>query len=262
MKISILSTFYNDKEMLKRVMDSVLMQTCTDIEHIIVDAASTDGSVDLIKEYEAKYVDSHKILKWISEPDGGIYYGFNKAYEMSTGDYIMINAPDPYADNQIFSDLQKILVEEQPDYVHGGMYFQRDGIVIRRWSGKPGNWKLGWIMSSPGLCVKRSVLENISKLEKNGIFDPELRIAADYKLQIRLFMDKTLKSYYMNRMMVIYYAGGTSNGGVKRKWESIKDGQRALIGCGVKFAWFITFCRIIRAIFAYTFASHKKIDDL
>lgn len=84
---------------------------------------------------------------------------------------------------------------------------------------------------------------------------------ADYKLQIRLFMDKTLRSYYMNRMMVIYYADGTSNRGVKRKLESVKDGQRALVDCGVKFAWFITFCRIIRAIFAYAFASHKKVFD-
>ena len=116
--------------------------------------------------------------------------------------------------------------------------------------------------ATPALCVKRSVLENIAALEKCGLFDIERRIAADYKLQIRLFMDKTLKSRSLDRMIVTYYAGGTSNGGIKGKWESIKDGQKALIDCGVKFAWFITFCRIMRAIFAYTFASRNKLKSL
>ena len=106
MKISILSTFYNDKKMMKLVMDSVLKQNCQEIEHVIVDAASTDGSVQLIKEYEKKYAQAGKELKWISEPDKGIYYGFNKAFELSSGDYIMVNAPDPFLDEFVFSDLK------------------------------------------------------------------------------------------------------------------------------------------------------------
>ena len=259
MKISILSTFYNDRKSLKRVMDSVLMQTCTDIEHIIVDAASTDDSMDLLKEYEVKYAELNKILRWISEPDDGSWYGFNKAFEMSTGDYVMINAPDPFADKYVFTELLTILEQEKPDYVYGGMHYQKDGKIIRNWSGKPGSWKLGWMVATPTLCVKRSVLEKISELEKCGLFDPDCGVACDYKLQIRLFMDKTLKSYHMNRVMVIYYAGGGSNGGIKAKLRSIKYGQKSLVACGVKFAWFVTSCRIVRAIFAYSFASRKKI---
>lgn len=252
MKISILSTFYNDREMLKRVMDSVLMQTCMNLEHIIVDAASSDGSIQLIREYEEKYVQAGKTLKWISEPDKGIYYGFNKAFGLSTGDYIMVNAPDPYADVHVMSDLLEVLKKERPDYVYGGMYYQKDGKIIRRWSGKPGNWKLGWMAATPTLCVKRSLME------KYGPFDTE-NISADYKFQVRLFMDSSLKSHYMDRIMVIYYAGGTSNGGIKANLNSIKDGQKALNDYGVPFGWFITLCRIFRAAFAYLFASHKKI---
>lgn len=252
MKISILSTFYNDRKMLKLVMDSVLMQTCKNLEHIIVDAASNDGSIDLIREYEGKYVQSGKTLKWISEPDNGIYYGFNKAFDLSTGDYIMVNAPDPYADESVLSDLLKVLEEEKPDYTYGGMIYQKNGEIIRRWSGKPGNWKLGWMAATPTLCVKRSLME------KYGPFDTG-NISADYKFQVRLFMDDSLKSYYMDRIMVIYYAGGTSNGGIKANLNSIKDGQKALHDYEVPFGWFITSCRIIRAFFAYLFASHKKI---
>lgn len=262
MKISVLSTFYNDKEMLKRVMDSVLMQTYADVEHLVVDAASTDGSVELLKEYEKKYVESNKVLKWISEPDNGIYYGFNKAFEMSTGDYVMINAPDPYADNQVFSDLSSFIEKDKPDYVYGGIYFQKNGVVVRRWDGKPGNWRLGWAAASPSLCVKRSVLEKISMQEKYGLFDPERRIAADYKLQVHLFMDKTLKSCSLDRMMAIYYAGGVSNSGLKGYFNSTIDSHRALIDCGVKFSWFIIFCRILRTLFSFVSASHEKIENL
>ena len=253
MKISILSTFYNDKEMLKRVMDSVLLQTCPNLEHIIVDAASGNGSIQLIQEYEEKYKRSNKILRWISEPDNGIYFGFNKAFDLSTGDYVMVNAPDPYADAHVMSDLLEVLEKEQPDYVYGGMYYQKDGKIIRRWSGKPGNWKLGWMAATPTLCVKRSVME------KYGPFDTN-NISADYKFQVRLFMDKSLKSYYLDRIMVIYYAGGISNGGLKANLNSIKDGQRALMDYDIPFGWFITICRIVRALFAYVFASHKRIE--
>lgn len=139
MKISILSTFYNDKKMLQLVMDSVLMQTCQEIEHIIVDAASTDGSRELIEIYEKKYAQQGKELKWISEPDRGIYFGFNKAFDLSTGDYIMVNAPDPFIDKNVFSELIEVLERENPDYVYGGIYYQKDGKIIRNWSGKPGN---------------------------------------------------------------------------------------------------------------------------
>jgi len=240
--------------MLKRVMDSVLMQTCSDIEHIIVDAASKDGSAALLEKYESKYTDSGKTMKWISEPDSGIYYGFNKAFYLSTGDYIMVNAPDPYFDNQVFSDLLKVLEKDKPDYVYGGMIYQKNGKIIRRWSGKPGNWRLGWMAASPTLCVKRSLME------KYGPFDTQHPIAADYKFQIRLLMDDTLRSYFLDRIMVTYYAGGTSNGGIQANVASIKDGHKALVECSVKFAWFTTLCRILRAVFAYTFVSHKKIQ--
>lgn len=255
MKISILSTFYNDKKMLKLVMDSVLKQTCNEIEHIIVDAASTDGSVSLIEEYEKKYARANKELKWISEPDHGIYYGFNKAFALSSGDYIMVNAPDPYLDEHVFSDLLEVLEREKPDYVYGGIYYQKDGKIIRNWSGKPGNWRLGWMAATPALCVTRAVME------KCGPFDTD-NYAADYKFQIRIFQDSTLKSYCMNRMMVIYYAGGTSNGGIKENLASIKAGWQALKDCGVPCAWFITLCKILRALFAYTFVSHKRVDSI
>lgn len=253
MKISILSTFYNDKKMLKLVMDSVLMQTCRDLEHIIVDAASTDGSVELLQEYEEKYAKAGIEMKWVSEPDKGIYYGFNKAFDLSTGDYIMVNAPDPYADERVFADLMEVLEREDPDYVYGGIYYQKNGKIIRNWSGRPGNWRLGWMAASVTLCVRRDLMEKCGPFDTNNL-------AADYKFQIRMFQVPSLRSYHLDRMMVVYYAGGTSNGGIKANLVSIREGKRALKDCGVPFAWFTMFCKMLRALFGYVFVFHKRIE--
>jgi len=254
MKISILSTFYNDKKMLKIVMDSVIkQQTNSEIEHIIVDAVSTDGSVSLLKEYEEKYIRANKTLKWISEPDNGAFFAYNKAFKLSTGSYVMINNTDPYVDEYVFSDLSEVLEREDPDYVYGGVYYQKNGKIIRNWNGRPGNWRLGWMMATITLCVKRRVWE------KYGPFDTD-NYAADYKFQIKMFQDSTLKAYCMNRIMVIFYAGGTSNGGIKENLNAIKADLQSLKDCGVPFRFFVVFCKILRAFFAYTFVSHKSLD--
>ncbi len=125
-KMSIASTFYNDKEMLKKVLDSVLNQTYQNIEHCVADGGSTDGSVELLKEYEEKYRQAGKTLRWISERDKGITDGFNKAVKMATGDYIFPACCDPYAGKTVMEHTVSVIEEKKPDYVYGGMYFQRD----------------------------------------------------------------------------------------------------------------------------------------
>ncbi len=251
-KISIASTFYNDKEMLKRVMDSVLSQTYQNIEHCIADGGSTDGSVELLKEYEQKYHDSGKTLRWISEKDDGLYHGFNKAANLVSGEYFIFGT-DPYVNNKVFDYIASFLEGKKPDYVFGGMLFQRNGKIIRLWNGKKGNWKLGWMAATPTLCMKRELWD------KYGPMDCKFSSASDYKFQIMLFKDKSLTSYSLERKIVIYYAGGTSNGGLGGKLLSIRECQNILKECNVKCGWFVNLCKITRALFAYSFASHKKI---
>lgn len=254
MKISIVSTFYNDKKMLALLLESVLNQTYSDIEFIVEDAGSSDGSVELLQEYEEKFQKVNKKLVWKSERDSGIYEGSNKAASMATGDYLIF-ASDPYVDNSTIMHLVKVLQEKHPDYVYGGMYFQRNGKIVRCWSGKPGNWKLGWMAATPTLCIKMSVWK------KYGPFDTNYKSASDYKFQLALFQDKSLKSFPLNRVMVVYYAGGTSNGGFKAKWLSIKECQKILREYGVRFGWFTNLCKTLTAVFAYLFASHKRVIE-
>lgn len=253
MTISIASTFYNDKKMLKLMMDSVLAQDYSDIEHIITDGGSIDGSVELLREYEKKYTECGKKLVWVSERDNGIYDGFNKAANMSSGDSLMFGS-DPYYDTHSISLVISEMEEKNADYVYGGMIFQKDGKIIRQWSGKPGNWRFGWMAATPTFCMKRSVWE------KYGPLDQKYKSASDYKFQILVFSDNTLKSSSIRKPIVIYYAGGTSNGGIKAVSRSINECQRILNECKVPFGWFTNLCKTIIALFAYTFASHKKFD--
>lgn len=252
-KISIASTFYNDKEMLKAVMDSVLSQTYSNIEHCITDGSSTDGSVELIKEYEEKYRQAGKELKWISEKDKGLYDGANKSFSMATGDYV-IWATDIYYNSESISRIVSEIMKQHCDYVYGGLIFERKGVIIRRWSGKPGNWRLGWMAADSTFCYRRSLFD------KYGPYDISYKSAADYKLQVKLFQDKSLTSSPIVEPLVIFDAGGASNGGVKANVVSIKENFRIMKECNVKFGWFTVICKMTIAFFAYIFNSHQKID--
>lgn len=251
--ISIISTFYNDKEMARLVMDSVLSQTYTDIEHIITDGGSSDGSVELYESYEQKYAEAGKRLVWKSEKDKGLYDGFNKAARLATGDYILV-CTDPYIKSSIIEEMMATITSEDYDYIFGGMIFQKDGKIVRIWSGKPGNWRLGWLAATPTLLMKKSVWD------KHGEFDIKYKSAADYKVQISIFRDKELRSTALQKPLINYYAGGTSNNGFKGKMLSMKECGKILREARVHFGWFTNFCKTFIALFAYTFASHKKAD--
>lgn len=252
-KISITSTFYNDKAMLKIIMDSVLSQTYPNIEHCITDGGSTDGSVELLKEYEIKYKQSGKILKWVSEKDEGIYDGINKAYAMTTGDYCIF-ASDPYVSKSTIEFVVSVLEEKKCDYVYGGIYFVKNGKNIRRWSGKPGNWRTGWMPADPTLFVKREVWFS------HGPYDIKYKSAADYKFHLSLLMDKSLTSCSLGKKIVIFYADGVSNKGLKGKWLSICECQKILREHHVRFALFTNICKTIRGICSYIFVAHKEFN--
>ncbi len=254
MLISILSTFYNDREMLVRTLDSVLGQSYQKIEHVVTDGGSIDGSVEVLKEYEEKYKKVGKKLIWKSEQDSGIYDGSNKAAAMASGDYLLFGT-DPYVDDTVIGYIVNSLKKYNVDYVYGGMYFQREGKIIRCWSGKPGNWRFGWMAATPTLAMKRSVWE------KHGPLDVHYISASDYKFQLNIFRDRTLKSKSLKRYLVMYYAGGTSNGGWKGKWLSIRECQKILKDCHVKFGWFTNLCKTATAVCAYIFASRKLVGE-
>jgi len=251
--ISIISPFLNSKDMLKRTLESVLRQDYPNIEHVIADGGSTDGSVEILKEYEKKYEEAGKKLVWISEKDRGTSEAINKAAGMSHGT-LMISMQDVFTSDYIVSKIVKTFENNDVDYSFGGLLFHKEGRVIRRWSGKPGNWHLGFMMATPTLCYTREVWK------KHGPYSEEYVSANDYDFQIKLFKDKSLKFISIPEPLVIFYAGGMSNGDFSKKWFSFNEGYKVLRHNQVPFAAFTNLFKTAIAMCAYIFASHRQIE--
>ncbi|MDR2039810.1 MAG: glycosyltransferase [Bacteroidales bacterium] len=235
MKVSIITASYNNVDTIRSTIESVLSQTYPDIEYIVVDGGSADGTVDIIKEYQ------HFIAKWISEPDEGIYYALNRGLDMATGDVIgFLHADDVLCDYSTVSKIIDIFEKKQVDAVYGDLvYVARNDVhnIVRFWKSNdftPQLLKQGWMPPHPTLFVLKKMYE------KYGNFNTNLRIAADYDLILRFFSQPDFKSEYLPHIIVRMRMGGMSNkniGNLFRKsqedYKSMKfnniGGLRALI---------------------------------
>lgn len=113
MKLSIITINYNNAAGLKQTLDSVAMQDCTDFEHVIVDGASTDDSVDIIRAYSQLPIANRYKITWLSEPDTGIYNAMNKGIKMSHGEYLLfLNSGDAFADGSVVANFYKANISE------------------------------------------------------------------------------------------------------------------------------------------------------
>lgn len=250
-KVSILSVFYNDKKLLEKTIKSVLSQDYPNIEHIIIDGGSTDGSVELIKEMEPFY---HGRLKWISEKDKGIYDAYGKACKLMTGD-IIGTITDVFCSTDAVSSVVKAIQENDADGCYGGLIIVKNKKVIRRWSGKAGNIYLGWMPATPTLFLTKEIFWK----DNHGLFKTNYKGASDYERSIRLIRNKAIKLVGIQKELVALEYGGTSTGGLPAAILGIREGHRALVENNVRFAWFVDICRIIRTILTYIFVRRKEV---
>ena len=128
-KVSVVTTTYNDIENLKRILAEVKKQTYPNIEHIIVDGGSTDGTVDFLKELEEKEPGR---ISWMSEKDNGIYDAINKGIRMATGDIVGC-CFDRYADEGVLMRMVEIMEKEGTDGVHGDLCYMDGDRIVRKW---------------------------------------------------------------------------------------------------------------------------------
>lgn len=172
MKLSIITITYNNAEGLCRTIQSVQSQTFRDFEHIIVDGGSTDGSVDLIREY----ADSAHIMRWISEPDNGVYDAQNKGIRIAQGEYCyFLNAGDTLCAND---RLEKMMMHAGEDIVYGNEIIV-DGkgkqVGIARGVENPSFVDLyNSCMKHQASFIRRSLFD------KYGMYDADMRICSDF----------------------------------------------------------------------------------
>ncbi|MCH5266988.1 MAG: glycosyltransferase [Lachnospiraceae bacterium] len=235
-KISIVTVTFNDKEHLKLTLDSLLKQTYTDYESIVIDGGSTDGTLELIKEYNQKM---NGKMHWISEKDNGIFDAINKGIKMAEGEIIGL-LYDKYANKDVLQKIADTFDREHCDVLHGDLYYiGENDKVIRYWHMGEGKIKDGWMAGHPTLYVKKEVYETY------GLYNTKYRNSADYEFEVRIFKDEKLKVSYIPEILLYMFYGGTSSGGIKQYLRSFKEGVEILKSLNVAHPVLINFKRVL-----------------
>lgn len=208
MKITIITVAFNAARTIADTLDSVASQTHPDIEHIVVDGASTDDTLDIVGRH------GKHVARLVSEPDHGIYDAMNKGLSVATGEVVgFLNADDVYADNGVLTRVAANLAKEGLDALFGDAEFvnsARPDHPLRRYRSDrfcPERIAWGWMPAHPALFLKRSVYERF------GQFRTDYRIAGDFELVARIFHGGTLSYRHMSEVLVRMRTGGISTGG-------------------------------------------------
>src|SRR3989344_5964255 len=206
LKVSIITITFNSARTIEDTIKSVLSQTYPNIEYIVIDGGSKDGTQEIVKKYK------DKIAKYISEPDKGIYDGMNKGFKVATGDIIgQINSDDFYASNDVIGEVVKKIEEEHAQVCWGDLQYvdaKDTNKIIRDWKSSEyaeGKFKNGWMPPHPTFFVRREVYE------KYGYFRLDMGTAADYELMLRFLEKHRVRSCHIPKIMVKMREGGASN---------------------------------------------------
>lgn len=231
MKISIITASYNSVKTLADTMESVLSQTYTDWEYIIVDGGSKDGTIDLIKKYEPRFGDK---LKWTSEPDHGIYDAMNKGILKSTGDVVgILNSDDYYTAPDVLNTIVSALSNKNLDAVYGDIHFINEGEpnkVVRYYSSrhfKPFWLRFGFMPAHPSFYARRAVYQ------KAGLYDASYKIAGDFEMMVRLFRKHHIRYHYLNKDFVTMRMGGMSTKSFNSRRISLYEDAKACCSNGI-----------------------------
>ena len=222
-KVSIITMTYNDCAHLEKCVTQILKQDYENIEYIIVDGGSSDGTHEIIQKAAQQLGDK---LKWVSESDEGLYDALNKGIRMATGAIVGLMC-DEFADAHVLSDMVRQMQRDGTDGVHGDIDYMADGKVIRKWrmgAGTAKKLRWGWMPGHPTLYVKREVYETY------GFYKTDYKIAADYEFMIRILKEDKVRLSYIPRVLVHMFHGeeSASTGGLKSYLASFGEGMRAL----------------------------------
>lgn len=216
MKISVITITYNSAKTLQRALASVIGQTYTDIEHVIVDGASTDGTVELIEAYAKRRPN----VRWISEKDEGIYNAINKGIRMATGEVIgFLHSDDILFAPDSIEHIADVFTQTDADVVYGDLQYCHGNRVVRHWQSNPFNprsLKYGWMPPHPTVYVRKSVYEQV------GEYDEWFRISADFDMMLRIF-SAGYKSHYLPEVIVSMETGGASNRNTKARLSKTQE---------------------------------------
>jgi glycosyltransferase involved in cell wall biosynthesis len=222
MTLAIITINRNNAAGLEKTMRSVLSQTCRDFEYVVVDGASTDGSVDVICDLEGSFEGR---LKWVSEPDKGIYNAMNKGIGMASGDYIQIlNSGDCLVSNDVTGRMLEALKKSgYPSILYGNMLKDMPGGKIlkdRSFAGR----KITFLDFYDATLNHSPVYIRKSLFEKYGLYDESLKIVSDWKWYLQAIILGEEKPVYTDIDVTLFDMNGISetNLGLRDQEKSLE----------------------------------------
>ena len=265
MKISLITACYNSEATIRTAIDSVLSQKGVDVEYIVVDGGSTDGTVDIIKEYSTRSTCSTRLtFKWISEKDHGMYDAINKGIKMATGDVVSILNADDVLDSDetlahiagLFSRVEHV---ERVDCVYADIRFVKEGETVeavrkaetvrycsaKRW--RPWMFRFAAMVPHPSFYVRRECFERL------GGYSLDYRICADFELELRYLYLAKLKAAYLPECVVVMRMGGMSTAGWRSNIVINREDLRALRSHGVWSCLPLIYLKYLFKIWGFVF---------
>lgn len=233
MKVSIITVCFNSVSTIEETIQSVLSQDHPNIEHIIIDGGSSDGTLDIIEKYK------NQIGEIKIEPDNGIYDAMNKGIALSTGELIgTLNSDDFYSSNSIISQVAAAFKNQSIDAVYGDVAIvspKNTKKIVRYYSSEafsPEGFAYGYMPAHPTFYTKREYYKSI------GGYKTDYHIAADYELLIRFLALNKLRTKYLKLNMVTMRLGGRTSSSLYGYYVLNKEVIRACRENGIKTGWF------------------------
>lgn len=222
MKISIITTCFNSENTIEDTLRSVEAQDYPDVEYIVVDGGSTDGTLPIIEKYKSK------ISKFISGKDQGIYDALNKGIGIATGEIIgILHSDDVFASQQVLSKISSIFYEKKCEGMYADLQYvdrKNTGRVIRNWKSgeyREGLFLEGWMPPHPTFFVRKECYE------RYGLFNTTFASAADYELMLRFIHRYKIKIAYLPEVIVKMRVGGISNTNILNRIRANLEDRRA-----------------------------------
>ena len=224
MKVSLITVVFNCEDYIEQCIQSVLAQDYLELEYIIIDGRSSDGTRSIIERY------TQQLSYYVPEPDYGMYDALNKGIAAATGELIgIVNADDYLIDINIISTVAAYLIRHNADAVYGNLnYVERlkPTVVKRSWRSDTASrtdLRLGWMPAHPTLFIKKVCFQ------KYGYYSLKHGTAADYELVLRFFFKHHLHAVFLNKLIVHMRTGGVSNRNLKGLVSACANDYKAMV---------------------------------
>lgn len=214
---------FNGGATIRQAIESALLQTGVELEVIVIDGGSTDGTIDILKEFASR------VAALVIEPDEGLYFALNKGLALATGEVIgFLHSDDSFEAPDILATIAQQFFEGDIDAVYGDLMYVSaadNRRPVRYWRAgpfQPRKLALGWMPPHPTLFVHRRIYEQL------GGFDVSYRISADYDMILRMFSRPTFRAAYLPQVFVRMRTGGISNRSVRNMLRKSREDYAAL----------------------------------